>query len=488
MREGSQLARFPGSAILALVSAAGLVATGALGLFAALDQAERSARDEAAALRSALHDPGLLDAFPPERRFELRGGALVVDVPWRESPPAEDPLAGLPRDVRDALEHAWSLEFRSGKREAARDELGELLDRDPSPRARATVRFELGARDLRPRTAGSADPGEVDPEAGAGALPRSGVTGVLLLRARLAMPLPRGAPRTSPRFPPTEPAPFSSACASSIRISTSGSSTMPSVTRSDAAALCAPRHRTDRSSRARPVRSCSSPPNLPWCTSRALPARALAWWRRSPMLLERLGAEAARLGLIVENVLDLGRLERGERSYNRRPHRLGDLLRESSAGIEPLARRDGLELRVDGACDALVRADRAAVVQAIRNLLENARRYAASGGSVELGAEQRDGVCLVTVRDHGPGLAGDKRERVFEKFRRGTAASRSGNPGVGLGLYLARLIFRDHGGDLVARDCASGACFEATLPVEVEADGRPCVGPREPANHRGGAP
>jgi len=103
--------------------------------------------------------------------------------------------------------------------------------------------------------------------------------------------------------------------------------------------------------------------------------------------------------------------------------------------------------------------------RAVRNLLENARRY--SHGEITLALARIDGQAEIRVDDRGPGVPADQRERIFEKFYRLPGASeRSG--GVGLGLSLVRSIAERHGGTVRATDRtdgAAGACFELRLPL-----------------------
>ena len=103
--------------------------------------------------------------------------------------------------------------------------------------------------------------------------------------------------------------------------------------------------------------------------------------------------------------------------------------------------------------------------RAVRNLLENARRY--SHGDITLTLAQEGNMALIRVQDHGPGVPAAQRERIFEKFYRLPGASeRSG--GVGLGLSLVRSIAERHGGSVIATDRPdgkAGACFELRLPL-----------------------
>lgn len=194
------------------------------------------------------------------------------------------------------------------------------------------------------------------------------------------------------------------------------------------------------------------------------PAEQTAW-------LARLNAEAARLGLLIENVLDLGRLERGERAHAPTPLEVGALVAETAALFAPLAERDGLTLCVAPcAAPAWVAADAGALRQALLNLLDNARKYGRDAIEVQVAAD--DGNVVVSVRDHGDGVAVAEREAIFARFARGAGHRHGGIPGVGLGLHLARAIAARHGGTLVCRspEAGPGARFELTLPALVGED------------------
>ena len=190
---------------------------------------------------------------------------------------------------------------------------------------------------------------------------------------------------------------------------------------------------------------------------------------RSRRYHQRLASESARLTLLVENVLDLGRLERGERALDLRDEDLRDVAQEAVAVYEPLADRDGLAVRLsvpDVACPA--RVDRGALLQVLLNLLENARRYAADGARVDVQLSASAEEFRLIVRDYGPGIAPGDAERIFERFQRGHEAEHGGNPGVGLGLFLSRALARAHGGELRCQapdDAGSGAQFVLTIPA-----------------------
>lgn len=131
---------------------------------------------------------------------------------------------------------------------------------------------------------------------------------------------------------------------------------------------------------------------------------------------------------------------------------------------EECARIDAeLDMQADGALD--VKGIAKLLRRAVRNLLENARRY--SQGEITLTLSRQGNMAVVRVEDHGPGVAETQRERIFEKFYRLPGASeRSG--GVGLGLSLVRSIAERHGGRVYCtdrQDGQSGASFVIELPL-----------------------
>ncbi|MEI7899782.1 MAG: HAMP domain-containing sensor histidine kinase [bacterium] len=183
--------------------------------------------------------------------------------------------------------------------------------------------------------------------------------------------------------------------------------------------------------------------------------------------LDVMIAECARLGRLVNNMLDFSRLEQRRRSYAVETLELTEWL---DAFLEPQRIRfqeAGLQLNVHRPEGLLtVRTDRDALGQAVLNLLDNAIKYAAAGKEVELRLEANDDGVRLDVLDRGPGIPEALREKIFENFYRMNASLTARVPGSGLGLSIARRLLRDLGGDLLClpRD-GGGACFRIVLRV-----------------------
>jgi signal transduction histidine kinase len=182
--------------------------------------------------------------------------------------------------------------------------------------------------------------------------------------------------------------------------------------------------------------------------------------------LRVMAEEAQRLTRLVNNVLDFSRLEQARKQYTREAVDLPQLAREVADSQQCRAEELGLRLEVVlPEAPVTVRTDRDAVSQTLLNLLDNAFKYAAGGGQVQVEmAEVAQGVEL-RVMDRGPGIPREHQEKIFEKFYRIDDSLTTRKPGAGLGLSIARRMMRDLGGELrYAPRPGGGACFTVFLP------------------------
>jgi signal transduction histidine kinase len=194
--------------------------------------------------------------------------------------------------------------------------------------------------------------------------------------------------------------------------------------------------------------------------------------RQQQDMVDRISQVSGHLAQLVNDVLDLARLDAGRMEFHSQPSRLGELVEEALPAVEPQARAKGLDLTL-----ALGDAERTAVLadpgrarQILVNLLSNAVKFTADGG-VTIGAGSDADRAWIDIRDTGPGLPPASEEAVFEEFLQLASGTRSkGEPGSGLGLAISRRLARAMGGDLTARNLeGAGAEFTLVLPRSGEA-------------------
>jgi signal transduction histidine kinase len=178
--------------------------------------------------------------------------------------------------------------------------------------------------------------------------------------------------------------------------------------------------------------------------------------------LEAIRETAEEMRRTIEQLLLLARGEEGRLPLARERIDLGALLDELVSFYAPAAERLGKTIARSPAPVAVARADRALIERAIANLLENALRHSEAGARIHVGATAHDETITVAVEDSGPGIAPADAGRIFARFVRLDPAR--GEGGVGLGLPIARMIARLHGGDLdVAPSALGGAAFRLTI-------------------------
>ncbi len=183
--------------------------------------------------------------------------------------------------------------------------------------------------------------------------------------------------------------------------------------------------------------------------------------------LRTIGRETERLSRLVGNALDFSRLEQGQKKYARAECDAAAVLGQLCDTQEPRLTEAGLVLhRVLPTAPLPVTTDRDALEQIVLNLVDNALKYAATGGElrVELAARAAGGIA-VRISDRGPGVPPAHRERIFEKFHRVDDSLTAEKPGTGLGLGIARQLARGLGGNLTySARAGGGATFILELP------------------------
>jgi signal transduction histidine kinase len=182
--------------------------------------------------------------------------------------------------------------------------------------------------------------------------------------------------------------------------------------------------------------------------------------------------ETRRLTRLIDQVLDVSRLESGRMEWHESLIDLREVIESTAASTGQLFREREVRLELDlPARVPAVRADLDRIVQVVVNLLSNAVKFIEPGrGRVEIALTEEAGFLRVDVRDNGPGIGADHHQVIFEKFRQAGDPPSGKAQGTGLGLYISRRIIEHSGGRLwVVSRPGEGACFSFILPRTAEA-------------------
>jgi len=188
----------------------------------------------------------------------------------------------------------------------------------------------------------------------------------------------------------------------------------------------------------------------------ALPAAALP-------LAEVARRNGERLGRLIDDILDLTKLEGDRMALHLRPQPVAPLLRECIAANQGYAQRAGVTLSLDlppegAAAEVQLDADR--FLQVMANLLSNAIKHSPQGETVRVSARSGADGLRITVHDRGPGIAPEFRARMFEKFSQADGTDRRAQGGTGLGLYITRMLVERMGGRIGADEVhGAGSAF-----------------------------
>jgi two-component system, OmpR family, sensor kinase len=183
--------------------------------------------------------------------------------------------------------------------------------------------------------------------------------------------------------------------------------------------------------------------------------------------MARIEAEAARMGVLVEDLLSLAALDQAP-ERPRVPVDLSELAAHAAEDARVTAPDRTVRLSVDEPATAVM-GDPDQLGQLLANLMRNAVIHTPAGTTIEVGVRRESGLALIEVRDHGPGVPDGASDQLFERFWRTEGGRSRGRAGAGLGLAIVKAIAVAHGGsvraDNVSEDEGGGAVFQVTLPA-----------------------
>lgn len=188
------------------------------------------------------------------------------------------------------------------------------------------------------------------------------------------------------------------------------------------------------------------------------------------VLVERLQRELQRLKVMVEDLLELSRLENclPQDGSGYVPISLEDLVNNAWSSIRPLADNRSVRLSLESSDEGRLLGDQRRLYRAVLNLLDNALRHSPDDDTVDVKILSSGAWWILRIRDHGSGLSESDLKRMFQRFYRGDPSRvRSARSGSGLGLSIVQQIAVNHGGRIEARNHPDGgACLELLLPKE----------------------
>jgi two-component system OmpR family sensor kinase len=186
-------------------------------------------------------------------------------------------------------------------------------------------------------------------------------------------------------------------------------------------------------------------------------------------VMRRIEEEAGRMGVLVDDLLLLARLDQG-RPLERKPV---DLVRVATDAVDDArAAAPDRPISLDAPDELMVSGDDVRLRQVAANLLANACQHTPPGTPVEVRLGDDGGAAVVDVVDHGPGLPADQADRVFERFYRADPSRARAGGGSGLGLSIVAAITEAHGGTVsVDSTPGEGARFRVALPIDRAANG-----------------
>lgn len=187
-------------------------------------------------------------------------------------------------------------------------------------------------------------------------------------------------------------------------------------------------------------------------------------------LVESAVGKSRDLVTIVGTLLDVSAIESGKYKYSFQPTDMHEVLRALAADFGPLAAENQVSLFYSNEGDQnfpKALADKERIKWVLNNLIENAITYTPAGGTVRISLEAAEHRIFVRIRDTGIGILPEDRANIFERFYRAQNAITKQNKGNGLGLYIARTIATDHGGELhfAPNEEGPGTTFTLSLPV-----------------------
>jgi signal transduction histidine kinase len=190
---------------------------------------------------------------------------------------------------------------------------------------------------------------------------------------------------------------------------------------------------------------------------------------KAQAVLKRVESNGRHLLGLINDVLDLSKIEAGQLTLTLTDYSMKDVLYNVFSAVEPLANDKKLGFKVEAQPDMPKgHGDERRLTQVVLNLVGNAIKFS-DAGAVIIKASSTNGSFTVAVQDNGPGISTADQGKIFEEFQQADNSATKKKGGTGLGLSISRRIVELHGGKLwVESELGKGSVFSFTLPVQVE--------------------
>ncbi len=170
---------------------------------------------------------------------------------------------------------------------------------------------------------------------------------------------------------------------------------------------------------------------------------------------------------LINDILDLSKIEAGRLELRYENFTMADALAEVLSSVRPMAVANGLQLHANLPGGVVLNADRVRFKEILYNLLSNAIKFTPEGGRVWVESVERDGFLVITVGDTGMGIPGEEHGSIFESFRQVGSTAKGVREGTGLGLAITRRLVEQHGGKIwLESEVNQGSRFQFSLPLQ----------------------
>lgn len=187
---------------------------------------------------------------------------------------------------------------------------------------------------------------------------------------------------------------------------------------------------------------------------------------RATKTLNSIKHQTERLQELVNDLLDVSRIQTGKLTFTKEFFRIDELVAETVEDLKGMAKKQ--EIIIIGKAPIKVNADRFRMYQVLTNLITNAVKYSADGKEIRIKVKRRNGEVIVSVQDFGIGIARDQQKKVFERLYQVVDDGGKAFPGFGMGLYISKEIITRHKGRIwVVSEKGKGSTFYFSLPLSL---------------------